>query len=126
MFRKWREMTIEEYILEPANQMTEMLFVRALMKKVFRALYNNRTYALVQQNMEQSAELYHTEALKRKAFESLAWYGLEHKRRKNQLAEMAVLQFKRRFVGRWLGVLNRAQVLKEQTILRTQESIAEA
>ena len=53
MFKTWRELTIEENILEPANQMTEMLFARALTKKVFRALYNNRTYALVQQNMEQ-------------------------------------------------------------------------
>lgn len=108
---------MEENILEPANQMTEMLFARGLKKKVFRALYNNRTYALVQQSMEQTAQLYHTDALRRKAFESLAWYGLQHKRRKNQLSEEAALHFKRRFVARWVGVLNRAQILKEQAFL---------
>ena len=86
--------------------MTIELFKKSIKKKVYKALYNNRTIALVKKMMKQTSEFMHTESLRRKAFSSLAWYSLQHKRRKNAISDLAAVHYKRRFINRWLSVLN--------------------
>ena len=69
-------------------------------------MYNNRTLELVAKTMKQTSEFYHSESIRRKAFSGLAWYSLQHKRRKNALSDMADIHYKRRFINRWVTVLN--------------------
>ena len=62
--------------MEPANRMTIELFQKSIKKKVYKALYNNRTIQLVQKTMKKTSEFMHMESIRRKAFSSLAWYTL--------------------------------------------------
>jgi len=56
--------------------------------------------------MQKQAYDYYQGQAKRKVLNTLFWYGLIHKKRKNRLNQMAIIQFKRRIVSRWIGVLN--------------------
>ena len=48
IFKVWSKHSQDEVALEPANLLTIELFLKTVKRKVFKALYNNRTYALVQ------------------------------------------------------------------------------
>ena len=45
--------------------------------------------------------------------ETLAWYALIHKKEKSEMNSLAEIQFKRLMVKRWIGVLNKVQLLKD-------------
>ena len=88
------------------------LFHKSIRKKIYKALYNNRTIALVKKTMKKTSEFYNIDSIRRKAFSSLAWYALQHKKRKNILSELAETHYKRRFINRWVEVLNKTHDLK--------------
>jgi hypothetical protein len=94
--------------------MTIELFQNNQRKKIYKALYNNRTYALVQKTMKKTSQFFNIDSTRRKAFGSLAWYGLQHKKRKNILSELSETHYKRRFINRWVEVLNKTHALKER------------
>jgi hypothetical protein len=47
IFKLWHDMHNEENVFKPAELMTIELFNKSIKKKVYKALYNNRTIALV-------------------------------------------------------------------------------
>lgn len=56
---------------------------------------------------------YNTYQMKRKVLETFVWYGLIHKKKKAKLNYMAEIYFKRRFVNKWIEVLNNVTTMKE-------------
>jgi len=51
--------------------------------------------------------------MKRKVLETFVWYALIHKKKKTKLNSIATIHFKRRFVNKWIEVLNHVVSVKE-------------
>jgi hypothetical protein len=127
LFHSWHKLSLKEQLLAPVNQFTLDQYQEGLKKKAFKSLYNNRTLRIIKKTMANQAVIYNSEAVKRKALETLIWYTFEHMRMKNKLALIGNLHYKRRYVNRWLQVLNSVSLIKENITdsirLNTQSSV---
>ena len=78
-------------MLAPTNEYITSEYNMKVITQAFRALYKNRTFQIVKSTMRKQAETYHKASIRRKVFESLAWYALVDKKKKQERKELALI-----------------------------------
>lgn len=104
-FDYWLKLAQEKQIIENDLDQIAVLHERSLKAKLFKALYEHRTARIVKAALSSKATRHLSDGLLRKAFETLAWYALVHKKKKADFRMQAETWRKKKILGLWYQVL---------------------